>query len=393
MLKAADALADDGYDVVVVATSSTPWAEHADIDVLERRRGRFRVDTIDYSRAHGRLLHLKSGLRRRIARSLASRREAVSFRLATSAFARVHEELADAAVATSADFYYGGTTGGVAAAFEAATHTSTPYALDLEDFFSGEPPEGSLDALLAERIEREILPGARFLTAASGPIAEAYRFKYGLAVETLHNVFPLPAEAPELDSRGEGPLRMYWFSQTIGPGRGIEDAIEGAGRARIRSELHLRGAVADEYLETLRALGQAKAPNLALAIHSPGFPDEMTELAAPFDVGLSLEQPSSVNRRLCLTNKALIYPLAGLALAMTDTPGQRSFASELGDDILVVPPGDVEALAEGLGQLASDRSRLLECRKASWGAAIGRWHWEHKEERGKLLGLFEDATR
>jgi len=40
------------------------------------------------------------------------------FRLATQAFARVHGELVCAALATSADFFYGGTTGGIAAAFD-----------------------------------------------------------------------------------------------------------------------------------------------------------------------------------------------------------------------------------------------------------------------------------
>jgi hypothetical protein len=119
----------------------------------------------------------------------------------------------------------------------------------------------------------------------------------------------------------------------------------------------------------------------------------MIELATPFDVGLSLEQPSSMNRALCLTNKALVYPLAALAVAMTDTPGQRALASELGDEALVVPAGDVEALADGLKRFANDRRHLGECRTASWSSAIRRWHWEHAEERGKLLGLFEAATR
>ncbi len=184
MLKAADALAGEGYEVIVVSTSSTAWAEDADFDVLARRLGRFRSETIDYSRGNRPGLYLKSGLRRRIARAIASRAKDVSYRLATRAFTRVHEELTLAALGTWADFYYGGTTGGIAAAFEAASQSGQPYALDLEDFFSGEPPEGSLDARLAERIEREILPGARFLTASSGPIAEAYTKKYRVEIAT-----------------------------------------------------------------------------------------------------------------------------------------------------------------------------------------------------------------
>ena len=392
MLKAADALAEEGYEVAVVSTRSTPWAAQADLDVRNRRRERWKSIVIDYSRSGRPLLYVKSGLRRRIARALAARTREAPYRLATRAFARVHEELVSAAFATSADFFYGGTTGGVAAAFEAARRADRRYALDLEDFFSGEPPEGSLDQKLAERIEREILPGARFLTASSRPIAEAYAAKYGVTAATIHNVFPLPARPPDLESRPEGPLRLYWFSQTVGPGRGLEEAIAAAGVSGIEGELHLRGAIAESYRETLRKLAREKAPRLALTMHPPGPPDEMTALASAFDIGLSLEQPLSLNRPLCLTNKALVCLVAGLALVMTDTPGQRPLREELGDQALVVSPGDVQALAAGFRRFANDRRYLLDCQRASWKAAATRWHWEHSEERGKLLRLFEEGA-
>ena len=393
MLKAADALAEEGYDVEVVSTRSTAWAVETDLALQSERRGLYRSTVVDYTRSQGRLLYAKSGLRRRIARALAARTSETPFRLATRAFARVHDELVFAALATSADFFYGGTTGGIAAACEAAGRSGRPYALDLEDFFSGEPPEGSLDQKLAERIERDILPGARFLTASSGPIADAYAAKYGVTAATIHNVFPLPGRPPDLESRREGPLRLYWFSQTVGPGRGLEETIAAAGVSGVEGELHLRGAIAESYRETLRKLAREKAPRLALTLHPPGPPDEMTSLASSFDIGLSLEQPVSFNRPLCLTNKALVYLLAGLALVMTDTPGHRPLREDLGDKGLVVPPGDVAGLAQGFRRFASDRNYLLECRLASWRAAATRWHWEHSEERGKLLRLFEEGAR
>jgi len=393
MLKAADALAGEGYGVEVVSTRSTAWAVEADLTLQAERRGLFRSTVIDYTISQGALLYGKSGLRRRIARALAARTREAPFRLATRAFARVHDELVSAALATSADFFYGGTTGGIAATFEAARRARRPYALDLEDFFSGEPQEGSLDRKLAERIEREILPGARFLTASSGPIADAYAAKYGVKADTIHNVFPLPGRPPDLESLREGPLRFYWFSQTVGPGRGLEDAIAAAGLSAIDAELHLRGAIAESFRETLRKLAREKAPHLALTTHPPGPPDGMTSLASAFDLGLSLEQPVSLNRPLCLTNKALVYLLAGLALVMTDTPGQQPLREGLGDKALVVSPGDVPALAAGFRRFASDRRYLLDCRRASWRAAATRWHWEHFEERGKLLRLFEEGAR
>jgi hypothetical protein len=326
-----------------------------------------------------------------VARALAARKEEVPFRLATRAFTRVHDELAEAAIATGADFFYGGTTGGIAAAFVAAERTGRSYALDLEDFFSGEPAEGSLDQKLAERIERQIVSSARFLTASSEAIAAAYCEKYGVAPETVHNVFPLPERAPDVDALREGPLRLYWFSQTIGPGRGLEQAMAALAQADVEAELHLRGVPVEELGERL---AREKPPRLSVRMHAPGLPDEMTRLAADHDVGLSLEPGHSKNNRLAMGNKLLTYLVAGLAVVMTDTSGQRPVREALGEQAIVVPlGGEMSALAEGFRRFARDRDYLRECRRASWSAAAKRWHWEHAEERGKLLRLFEAATR
>jgi Glycosyl transferase 4-like domain len=394
MLKAADALVEEGYPVEVISTRSTAWAAEGDRDIETRRRGRerhWRSTVVDYSRETGLPTYLRTGMRRRVARLVAGRVSSPPFAVATRAFARVHDELVARALSSAADFFYGGTTGGIAASFVAAKRSGRPYALDLEDFFTGEPPEGSLDERLAERIEREILPGARFLTASSEAIADAYRSKYGVHPSTIHNTFSLPSVPPPIPSRREGALRLYWFSQTLGPGRGLEVAVAACGLAGIEAELHLRGSAAPGFEEALSSLARREAPRLKLALRPPGPPDEMARLAAECDVGLSLEQAVSANRLLCLTNKALTYLVSGLALALTDTPGQRPLVEELDGAAVVVPTGDgaAPALASGLSRFATDDEFLVRCRVRSWEAARTRWHWEHPDERGRLLALFE----
>jgi glycosyltransferase involved in cell wall biosynthesis len=388
MLKAADALSEEGYEVEVVSTLGTTWASTADRDVYARRAGKWRWTVVDYRKKTAPGTYLQSGIRQRLARALAGRLSRVPRRVARRAFGRVHDELVRAAGATGADFFYGGTSGGIAATAEVAG--SRPYALDLEDFYSGDCAPGSLDARLASLIESSILKDARFLTAGSEAIAEAYRATYGVPPVPIHNTFSLPKAAPDFASRADGPLRLYWFSQTIGAGRGLEQAIEALGISGIEAVLHLRGVPSVGF--DARALAAAKAPRLVVETLSPGLPDEMTELASGYDVGLSLEQRVSRNRELCLTNKAFLYMLAGLALALTSTPGQRSLASELEESAVIVPPGDVSSLASALSRLANDPERLLRYRRASWEAATRRWHWEHPEERGKLLQLFREAT-
>ena len=97
------------------------------------------------------------------------------------------------------------------------------------------------------------------------------------------------------------------------------------------------------------------------------------------------------NRLLCLSNKVLTYPLAGLASALTDTPGQRPVAEDLGTGALLLPIGDVDAFAAGLARWGRDPDALAEAKAASWQAATRRWHWEHPQERGALLGAVRGA--
>ena len=108
-----------------------------------------------------------------------------------------------------------------------------PYGLDLEDFHTGERSAqvGELN-VIAERIERLVLPGAAFLTTSSPMIADAYAGKYGLRPRTIHNTFSLDLPEPVGSLEGE-PLRFYWFSQTLGAGPRARRLHPRGGRTRV----------------------------------------------------------------------------------------------------------------------------------------------------------------
>jgi glycosyltransferase involved in cell wall biosynthesis len=230
------------------------------------------------------------------------------------------------------------------------------------------------------------------LTASSSAIASAYVEKYGLHPIPIHNTFSLPRDLPNFSSSEKDGIRLYWFSQTIGPGRGLEDAVVGMGFAGIPGELHLRGRPHADYLQCLRRLAKDSAPLLKIVHHNPAPPDAMIELCADYDVGLSLEQTNVLNRALCLTNKAFTYMLAGRAVALTDTLGQRPQALELGEGAIVYKPGEVQSLAEALKRWAKDKEALRRAKMASWEAAKRRWHWDHPAERGMLLNLVAQVS-
>jgi hypothetical protein len=241
MLKAADALSTR-YDVRVVSTRNTPWAVDADARLAPHRRWRWTV--VDYDRASAPVTYSWTGARQRGASRLVASvgPERVPHAIAIRAYSRTHSELVKAALAEPADLIYGGTTGALAAVAEAGSRASVPYAIDLEDFHPAEHAEsdGALSNHLADRVLRKALEDATFLTTSSAPMAAAYVTVYGAHPQVVHNTFPLPERSPSFNRDG-GPVRLYWFSQTIGPGRGLENLIRAIGLSRVRATLTLRG--------------------------------------------------------------------------------------------------------------------------------------------------------
>ena len=236
-----------------------------------------------------------------------------------------------------------------------------------------------------------MIPGATFVTTSSEAIASAYFARDGVRPAVIHNTFPLPAEAPDTSPVDRTGLRVYWFSQTIGPGRGLEDAIVALGRTPVRAQLSLRGRPQAGYLDALAAVAATHAPLVDIVHLPPAPPDAMVDCARGYDVGLALEQMTTRNRQLCLTNKAFTYILAGTPVAITDTPGQHALAADLGRAAAVVEPGNIDALASAFARWADDAAELDCAKRTAWSAASRRWHWEHDAERGRLLALVREA--
>lgn len=392
IVKAADAFTAADYSVRVVSCRFVDWATRADEDMRRARRWSWSVVPYNHSREHSRLW---TGVRHRGARWLARRwpERAWPMALVARAYRRAHSELIRAVVSEPVDLIYGG-GGALAETAFAARRLGVPYGLDLEDLHCAEQgAEGVLDNTLAERILHRVLQRAAFLTTASEAMAAEYERQFGVRSVVVNNTFPRPARAPEFSPRQHEGLRLYWFSQTIGPGRGLEEAILAMGQAGIPGQLHLRGVPVRDYVEDLRRLASHVGARLDVITLDPARPDDMVDLCRGYDVGLALEQLTPRSRGVALTNKALTYILAGLAVVFTETPGQRQLAAELGDGAVVYPPGDIRALAAGLHRWAIDKAALARAQAASWEAAARRWHWEHASERGALLKAVSAAVK
>ena len=385
LVKEADALHEAGHEVQVLCSHMIHWADAADRELLQTRSwkckyvgGDFNGRSAEYWRTR-----LRHGLVRRLPWAWP-----LSDLLRRYAVCRVLPELAGAAKRASADLYIAHYTGALVAAADAARANCALFGFDAEDFETGSYPLAAgpspMDRLV-ERFERKYLARCSYVTAASPGIAEAYSARYGIPLPTtILNVFPLVERPRELRAiPPDGPLRLYWFSQTIGLGRGLEDVIQAMGQLKgCKIELHVRGRWAPGHELLLFELAASSGVRSQQIIaYSPGAPDQMVRLAAECDVGLALEQPVSQNRQICLTNKIFTYLLAGNAVIATATRGQQLIMETIGDAGLSYEPGDINALAHGLRLWYENRNILQQARQESWDWGTRRFNWDLEKKK------------
>ena len=255
----------------------------------------------------------------------------------------------------------------------------------------------------------DVLPRAAFRTVAGEPIGDAFETHFGGSYVPINNVFPRQEMGPARMTSADEPLRLYWFSQTVGYGRGLDELVDAIAVAGIRATLTLRGNGAESYAIGLEHDAEEVGADLTIVPHPPGAPDAMVRLCQEHDVGLALEQTAVPNRDICLTNKLFAFIAAGLPIIGTATTAQRPILQALGPGAGLVTttaerPYDtvrenelharnsrVESLAAALRHWNEDRQALAEAATCVANAAHTRWHWEHELERGRLVDTVERA--
>lgn len=285
-----------------------------------------------------------------------------------------------------ADVYIAHYIAALPTAARAAARHGAKYAFDAEDFHLGDlpdAPEHALEKRMIRAIESRYLPGAAYMTAASPLIAEAYAETYGVPLPAvILNVFPkanAPAAPSPRGSAEPGPS-LYWFSQTIGPGRGLETAVEAIARARSLPHLYLRGTPATGYEASLRSLAAHVGVAERLHFLDPAPPDQLERLGASYDLGYVGECDVSPNRLRALTNKLFSYLLGGVPSLATNIPAHRQLAPQLGEAMTLFPIGDAAKLAAAIDHLLLDPQRLASARAHAWELGQTCFNWDMEQQ-------------
>lgn len=255
-----------------------------------------------------------------------------------------------------------------------------PVAADIEDWHSRDLLPDARRArplALLETAERHLLRGARHVTTTSRAMADALAQAYDApAPVVVPNTFPLtPHGQLSIPAPPTEPVRFVWLSQTIGPGRGLEEFLAGWSLTRRDSRVVLLGDPRAGYIETLRArLPDSHRARVETAPRVP--PNEIASFLSRHDVGLALEPREPDNKNLTISNKIFHYLDAGLAVLATPTRGQsevfaRDPAIGLLDDL-----ASSSALAARLDDWLANREHLRAAGRAARRLAENEFCWE-----------------
>ena len=221
---------------------------------------------------------------------------------AIASFTRTTSLLLNAAINEQADLYIAHNAGALPAAVAGAMKYHSKAGFDAEDFHRGEFKDQQNNACkLLIKIENECLSKCDYVTAASPLISAAYHVLYPqLHFSIINNVFS-KSFIQQYKKGGNEVITLFWFSQTIGPDRGIETVVNALNliQNNCKTELYLMGNVSHGYDLVLLSLVE----NFKMHILPPVPPDQVFQIASKYDIGLSIEIPDFKNRDLCLTNK------------------------------------------------------------------------------------------
>lgn len=372
LVKEADALANAGYRVTVLYVYWNNWGTAFDEKLLPSKK--WQAIRIGGHPQHEPVTYFFSRLIHKMAK-LGLKLFGPKY-FASCAIARSSFFLSRKAKKHKADLYIGHNLGALPAVIQAGVSNRKPCGFDAEDFHRNEISDvpSNSDVILKTYLEDKYIPQVNYLTASSPQISRVYDQLYpGKNPVTILNVFPVVKNAPQTFATENGPVKLLWFSQTIGYGRGIEDILDTLRQLDDHPfELHLLGHYHEDFKQEL------SRNNKAVHFHEPVNPDELVQFASQFDIGMAAERSVPYNRDICLTNKIFTYMQAGLAIIASNTTAQQSLLDQHPGIGMVYENGNLSSLTAALQHYRHNKNELAEARRASLKLAREKYNWEQE---------------
>lgn len=390
LVKEADTLSAQGYKVKVLYQYWNDWGTTLDSKLLKDKKWSY--ERIGGSPTADKYLYSYTRIKHKIARILL---KYIGFTgsLPELAIGRGSSLLISAAKRERADLYIAHNLAALPAAVNAALKNKVLCGFDAEDFHRNEVSNNTdaIQVKLSSFIEDKYIHKVNYLTTASPLISLEYKKLYSnLFPKTILNVFP-KQEVP-LNLNTTDKLKLFWFSQSIGFKRGIEDVIEAMGLLNEpKIELHLlgsfNGTIKQAFQEHAIKHGVLKEN---LFFYPPICPSEIFDFATQFDIGLATEISYPKNRDICLTNKIFTYIHSGLAIVASDTSAQKELMQQFDEIGMVYKEKDIISLQNIFKMYLQDKELLMKHKVAAKACANNELNWDF--EQNKFLEVIKNVT-
>jgi glycosyltransferase involved in cell wall biosynthesis len=384
LVKEADALVEVGYEVIVIYCFWTKWAFEKDKLLLQSKK--WKAFMVGGNPFDAKFTYFLTRALFKFFQIL-SQKIGFRFHLAELSKTRAFLPLYLKALDIKADLYIGHNLAALPVAVAAAKKYKSLCGFDAEDFHRQEVSDDvfSFNYLISKYLEDKYFPEINYITAASPLIAEEYKKIYPSKNPiVINNVFPsiYQLKQPEIEENQQfgipKELKLFWFSQTVGKKRGIEDTIIAMGKTNNKYiSLTVLGNVNNEMKQFFIDLA-AKSNLIAkqLVFFPPVDAEKIFEIASHYDLGLALETDYCKNRSIALTNKLFSYLISGIAIIASETEAQKKFMETYPDIGKSYPIGNTDKYAEILNYFYNNPSELTANKINSYNLGKCNLNWE-----------------
>lgn len=307
-----------------------------------------------------------------------------------------------AGVVPDADIHHGHDLTGLVAAVDAADGTRARIVYDSHELYpqSGRHArQGRIARLWLQSLERRMARDAVALVTVNGTLEAILRKNLGITRSVvIHNAPPRwtpPDPAPDLLRERlhlppEAHIVLYHGGLSADRGlRQLADAVLEPGM----DDVHLVFLGYGPLLDELAARAADPASHGRVHVLDAVPPDELAVWVASADVGAMPNQPATANERLSTPNKLFESMAVGLPVVSSDFPSRRRIvlddpAGPLGAVCDPTSPASIAAAIRSILDLsAAERADL---RRRILRAAHERWNWE--TESARLVALYEELA-
>jgi hypothetical protein len=268
-------------------------------------------------------------------------------------------------------------------------------AFDFEDWYSRDLPYSVRRYRPVKRLaqaEKWAIQQGIWCTTTSLVLAKALAKTAGHSrtPEVIYNAFSLKERKgiqheEDIELSQNSSIRLAWISQTIGPGRGLEEFLEEIIPIKRPIEIHLAGFPRKEFINGLLEKIQ-NISHIKIQIHPTMPPSAIVPWLHSFDGGIASDIASYESRDLTVTNKILHYLLAGIPVIAGSTQGHKEIAEYCPNTVFLLNGG--RSLSNFLESISPNSPTRNQIRKNAWEDGT-KFSWENQGE--KILRLVANS--